>query len=251
MSTAKTTIRWFGFFPSQADANSNRAYVGLRANYDPQLVELLKRRGRVYRKAVPGDAPAVWFNDKGKCWIIAPEAWSWVRRDLLDNNYTLRNSACPKDVEEFWPDHSHGKEDKKNQITLADALAFMHGAGITCEVRNGKFGVVVPPGRPFFSDIAAVIAAHRELLHWLLSTSVVEYHSTSAQKAEKPPADPWAVLGITRSATASEIDAAYRDRIRRVHPDRLHGLDAELVQLAESKAKAINVAYDKVRSYAR
>lgn len=52
------------------------------------------------------------------------------------------------------------------------------------------------------------------------------------------------ILGTTESATSNEIAIAYRLKIRQYHPDKVATLGPELRELAESKSKQINAAYD-------
>jgi DnaJ-class molecular chaperone len=56
------------------------------------------------------------------------------------------------------------------------------------------------------------------------------------------PADPYASLGLTKSATAAEIKAAYRKLARAHHPD-LHPDDKG----AEARFKALSAAYDLLK----
>lgn len=60
--------------------------------------------------------------------------------------------------------------------------------------------------------------------------------------------DPYMILGITDKATNDEIKAAYRNLIRKHHPDKLiaEGLPPEFIATANEKMKRINVAYDTV-----
>jgi DnaJ-class molecular chaperone len=55
-------------------------------------------------------------------------------------------------------------------------------------------------------------------------------------------ADPYAALGLTKSATAADIKTAYRKRVRTSHPD-LHPDDAG----AEARFKAVTAAYDLLK----
>jgi len=45
----------------------------------------------------------------------------------------------------------------------------------------------------------------------------------------------WQVLGVAASATLAEIDAAWRDKMRRAHPDRPGGSDAEASRLNRAR----------------
>ncbi len=73
---------------------------------------------------------------------------------------------------------------------------------------------------------------------------------TNAHAAPRPaPAgkDPYAVLGIDRSAGAGEIKRAYRKLISQHHPDKLGDVPDELKRRAEERAREINAAYDKIQ----
>ncbi len=62
--------------------------------------------------------------------------------------------------------------------------------------------------------------------------------------------DPYAVLGVARTATTDEIKTAWRELVRQHHPDTLmaKGLPKEYVELATRKMAAINAAYDQIRA---
>lgn len=54
--------------------------------------------------------------------------------------------------------------------------------------------------------------------------------------------DPYSVLGIKQNATDEEIKKAYRELVRKYHPDNYH--NNPLADLAQEKMKEINEAYD-------
>ncbi len=56
--------------------------------------------------------------------------------------------------------------------------------------------------------------------------------------------DPYSVLGVSASASDEEIKRAYRELVKKYHPDN-YG-DNPLAELAEAKMKEINEAYDTV-----
>ena len=60
--------------------------------------------------------------------------------------------------------------------------------------------------------------------------------------------DSYAVLGLSSKATNDEIKTAYRNLIRKHHPDKLiaEGMPPEFIATANEKMKRINVAYDSV-----
>jgi DnaJ like chaperone protein len=61
--------------------------------------------------------------------------------------------------------------------------------------------------------------------------------------------DAYAALGVTPAASESEIKRAYRKLMSENHPDKLaaKGLPEGMRQLAEERAREINVAYDLIR----
>ncbi len=56
--------------------------------------------------------------------------------------------------------------------------------------------------------------------------------------------DPYEVLGVSRSASESEIKAAYRNLAKKYHPDNY--TDSPLADVAEEKMKEVNEAYDYI-----
>jgi len=56
--------------------------------------------------------------------------------------------------------------------------------------------------------------------------------------------DPYAVLGVSPNASDEEIKSAYRELVRKYHPDNYVG--NSLSDLAEQKMKEINDAYDRI-----
>lgn len=56
--------------------------------------------------------------------------------------------------------------------------------------------------------------------------------------------DPYSVLGVAPTASDEEIKKAYRELVRKYHPDNYH--NNPLSDLAQEKMKQINEAYDQV-----
>ena len=56
--------------------------------------------------------------------------------------------------------------------------------------------------------------------------------------------DPYRVLGVSPDASEDEIKKAYRELVRKYHPDNYH--DNPLSDLAQEKMKEINEAYDAI-----
>ena len=55
--------------------------------------------------------------------------------------------------------------------------------------------------------------------------------------------DPCAVLGVARGASRDEIVRAYREQLKRYHPDRVADLGPELQQVAHRKTVELQRAY--------
>ena len=70
----------------------------------------------------------------------------------------------------------------------------------------------------------------------------------SALANEISPADAYAVLGISSSASENEVKRAYRKLMSQHHPDKLvaNGLPEEMVQIATEKTQQIRGAYELI-----
>jgi len=55
--------------------------------------------------------------------------------------------------------------------------------------------------------------------------------------------DPYAVLGLERGASGDDVTRAYREQMKRYHPDRVADLGRELQELAHRKTVDIQRAY--------
>ncbi|MBO5898591.1 MAG: DnaJ domain-containing protein [Clostridia bacterium] len=58
--------------------------------------------------------------------------------------------------------------------------------------------------------------------------------------------DPYKILGVNPSDDDDKIKQAYRELVRKYHPDKY--TDSDLAELANEKMKEINAAYEQIRS---
>jgi len=74
-------------------------------------------------------------------------------------------------------------------------------------------------------------------------------HGEPPPRSRPRDASPYVVLGVSPSASLSEVKAAWRKLTREHHPDTLiaKGVPPDYVQLATKKMAEINAAYDKIR----
>jgi len=66
---------------------------------------------------------------------------------------------------------------------------------------------------------------------------------SAAAASQRRAFDPFEVLGVARSASSDEIQAAYRSRMMEYHPDKVAHLGDELQKLAHEKSQQIQRAY--------
>ncbi len=61
--------------------------------------------------------------------------------------------------------------------------------------------------------------------------------------------DPYEILGVRKDASKDEIRAAYRDLVKRYHPDKFQS-NPDMLKLAEEKMKEVNEAYNYLINHA-
>ena len=74
------------------------------------------------------------------------------------------------------------------------------------------------------------------------------FERVTAIRYEPDRADPYQILGVSKTISDTDLKAAYRKLVRDNHPDRLiaQGMPEEFIEVANRKLAAINVAYDTV-----
>jgi len=74
-----------------------------------------------------------------------------------------------------------------------------------------------------------------------------EHSSRAHAEAPESTFDPYEILGIGSSASAEEIQTAYKARMHEYHPDKVAHLGEELQRVAHRKAVEIQQAYEQLR----
>ncbi len=104
--------------------------------------------------------------------------------------------------------------------------------------------------------IAGLTWFYRKRLGELVARAAREAAGSGEQRSRRRPTaplppegepDPYATLGVPRSASQETIQAAYRACMNEYHPDKVTHLGEELQQLAHRKALEIQRAYEQLR----
>ncbi|GIW41517.1 MAG: hypothetical protein KatS3mg076_2094 [Candidatus Binatia bacterium] len=91
-----------------------------------------------------------------------------------------------------------------------------------------------------FLDDLVVLAL---LLWWFSRKRTAADPSRAAAEPAEERWDPYRVLGVSEKATREEVTRAYREALKRYHPDRVASLGDELQRLAHRKTLEIQKAY--------
>ena len=62
-----------------------------------------------------------------------------------------------------------------------------------------------------------------------------------------PTADYYSKLGVDGNASDGEVKKAYRDLVKKYHPDKVSHLGEEFVEIAKKKFQSIQEAYERIR----
>lgn len=69
-----------------------------------------------------------------------------------------------------------------------------------------------------------------------------------AVQPEPQKVSPYTILGVTPSSSEEQVRAAFREKARQYHPDKVAHLGPELRVVAERKMREINAAYEMIRA---
>lgn len=125
------------------------------------------------------------------------------------------------------------------------AKLFAHNPAVLEDLLDGLFAIALADGVMHERELAFLERVAR-----IFGFDAHEFERISAGHAGPDATNPYAVLGIERSANDAEVKAAWRVLIREHHPDILlaQGMPKESIDVATDKMAAINAAYDRVRA---
>lgn len=132
-----------------------------------------------------------------------------------------------------YEDHARRLADAfaDNPLLLAEVLAMLHRIALAD-------GALAPEERTFLETVAGIFGLTGRRF------------GDEAPRAPSEENDPYAVLGVPRTASSAEIKAVWRKLTREHHPDTMiaKGVPKEYVDRATSRMAAINAAYDRIRA---
>lgn len=111
------------------------------------------------------------------------------------------------------------------------------------DVLDGLFHIAASDGAVTVDELA-----YMERVADLFGFSPLVFRRLKATHLGADRDDPYAVLGVAHDASDEVVRTAWRWAVAEAHPDRARarGLPREFIEVAESKAAAINAAFDTV-----
>jgi DnaJ like chaperone protein len=111
------------------------------------------------------------------------------------------------------------------------------------DVLDGLFFIAASDG-----VVTADELAYLERVCELFGLSPLTFRRLKATHVGAANDDPYVILSVAPDASDADVRAAWRAQLSEAHPDRARsrGLPSEFVEVAESKAAAINAAYDQI-----
>jgi len=110
-------------------------------------------------------------------------------------------------------------------------------------------GVMHPSEKKIISFIADELGfTEAELAQ--LEALILGHHNVVGASTGVSLDDAYAVLGVSKNASAAEVKKAYRRMMNQHHPDKLvsKGLPEEMIKMATAKTQEIKAAYEKIKN---
>ncbi len=156
----------------------------------------------------------------------------------------------PEAVRDIGQLFDAARESREDPIVYATRLreAFADSPGILEDVLTALFAIAGADGQINVKERDLLAAIGRAL-----GLGRAEWDRASGASPRRAAAsndeDPYAVLGLSRSATPEELRVTWKQLMRENHPDILasRGLGPELVAKASEKVARINAAWDRIK----
>ena len=103
------------------------------------------------------------------------------------------------------------------------------------------FDVASLDGRVKEAEMALIERINKNLL-----INQSDFESVKAMFRQEKD-DDYTILGLTKDASEADIKKAYRDMVKKYHPDRIDTNDAAVRRGAEQKFKRIQEAYESIQ----
>lgn len=150
--------------------------------------------------------------------------------------------------------HGVRRELRRGYYLFAEGRAIAHHPGLYHPRFDAAVGRAERAMRAAYSTQAMVASVQRQLDQVGAEAAALVIEHFDQVLGLHPMAsvgpgglDPYAVLGVPRAATASEIRAAYHSRMREHHPDLFAHLSDEDREVALRRARAIIQAYQLLK----
>lgn len=134
-----------------------------------------------------------------------------------------------------------GFEDYARRI----AGMFTEDRTMLCHLLEGLFHIAIADGSYHPNEDAFL-----ERVAEIFDLPEGEFRTVRARFVPDAERDPYAVLGVTRDMSTSDIRAAWRQLVRESHPDRMiaRGVPEEAVRLSEARMVDINRAWEEIET---
>ncbi len=156
----------------------------------------------------------------------------------------------PEAVSDIGHLFDQARDSPEDPVTYATRLgeAFADSPGILEDVLTALFAIAVSDGpinireRDFLAQIGRALGLGRA--EWDRASG-----ATPRRVGRDSEEDPYAVMGLSRDASAEELRTTWKSLMRENHPDMLasRGLRPELVAKASDKVARINAAWDRIK----
>jgi DnaJ like chaperone protein len=159
----------------------------------------------------------------------------------------------PESVRDIGRLFDQARDSVEGFESYADQLgeAFADNRGMLEDVLTALFFVAQADGPLNQPEYAFLSRVHRgfrlDQAAWDLARGATQ-RTPPGRAADNAP-DPYAVLGVSRSATGEALHAAWRQLMRDNHPDSLaaRGVPKDFIARASDKVARINAAWDQIK----